>query len=73
MTDFHVQKLSIDGMHCDTCVQRVTKALGSLSGVRVNTVSVGEARVLAEPNCEPFIREALEKVGLTLKDMHGEG
>lgn len=38
-------ELSIDGMHCDGCVRRVTAALKKIPGVVVETVQVGKARV----------------------------
>jgi len=31
-------KLSIEGMHCDACVRRVTNALNGVEGVRVESV-----------------------------------
>ena len=37
--------LHIDGMSCGHCVGQVTKALGQLDGVQVNSVRVGEAQV----------------------------
>ncbi len=73
MADFKVQTLEIDGMHCDGCVQRVTQALGSIPGVRVNAVHVGTAHVLAEPECAPLLQQAIEKAGFRLQSMHGEG
>ncbi len=39
--------LKIDGMHCAACVRRVNEALGSVPGVVVNEVRVGEARLAA--------------------------
>jgi copper chaperone CopZ len=36
--------LRIDGMHCGSCVRRVTQALASTKGVVVNEVRVGAAR-----------------------------
>ncbi len=73
MSEFQTQTLQIDGMHCDACVRRVTQALGSLPGVRVDTVHVGAAHVLAEPQCEPLLRQAIEKAGFRLQSMHGAG
>ena len=72
MADYHEYKVAIDGMHCDACVRRVTQALGSLHGVRVSTVEIGQARLLAEPDCEPAIREAIEKAGFHFQSIHGE-
>ena len=36
--------LHIDGMHCGSCVRRVTQALAMVEGVTVNEVRVGEAK-----------------------------
>jgi copper chaperone len=37
--------LSIDGMHCEGCVRRVTTTLERVRGVEVDSVEVGSARV----------------------------
>lgn len=68
--EFHTQVVDIDGMHCDACVRRVSQALGNLPSIRVVSVEVGQARVLAEPSCESHVREALERAGFTMKGMH---
>ena len=72
MADFQKQELTIDGMHCDACVRRVTQTLGSVPGVRVGRVEVGRAEVMAEKLCEDRIRTALADGGFTLKAMHGK-
>jgi copper chaperone CopZ len=38
-------KLSIEGMHCEACVRRVTNALNGTEGVCVDSVEVGAADV----------------------------
>jgi len=37
--------LQIDGMHCGSCVRRVSQALASTQGVTVKEVRVGAARI----------------------------
>jgi copper chaperone CopZ len=37
--------LLIDGMHCGSCIRRVTQALSSVQDVRVEEVRLGAARV----------------------------
>ena len=37
--------LKIDGMHCGSCVRRVSQALGGTGGMVVNEVRLGAARV----------------------------
>ncbi len=37
--------LKIDGMHCGSCVQRVSRALAATPGVTVKEVRVGAARL----------------------------
>lgn len=44
MTEF---TLRIDGMHCGSCVRRVTQALASTPGITVDEVRVGAARLNA--------------------------
>ena len=38
-------KLAIEGMSCDHCIQRVTKALQEVVGAQVKSVVVGQAVV----------------------------
>lgn len=37
--------LRIDGMHCGSCVRRVTQTLNSTEGVQVEEVRIGAARL----------------------------
>jgi copper chaperone CopZ len=37
--------LLIDGMHCGSCIRRVTQALSSVPDVRVEEVRLGAARL----------------------------
>ena len=73
MVGFKTQTLQIDGMQGDACVRRVTQELGAVPGVRVDAVHVGAAHVLAEPECGPLMRNAIEKAGYRLKTMDVEG
>lgn len=45
--------LRIDGMHCGSCVRRVTQALASTPGVAVDEVRVGAARVHSSEDTAP--------------------
>jgi len=59
--------LQIDGMHCGSCVRRVSQALASTEGVTVREVRVGAARI--DSNREPAPVDAaiaaLAKAGYT--------
>ncbi len=57
--------LRIDGMHCGSCVRRVSQALAAVPGVVVNDVRVGAARFgsLAEPAPVENVIAALAKAG----------
>jgi copper chaperone len=59
--------LRIDGMHCGSCVRRVTQALASTEGVEVNEVRVGAARFTANTDPAPvdLAIAALAKAGFT--------
>ena len=39
--------LQIDGMHCGSCVRRVSQALAATEGIEVKEVRVGAARFTA--------------------------
>ncbi|HXS76981.1 MAG TPA: cation transporter [Terracidiphilus sp.] len=49
--------LHIDGMHCGSCVRRVTQALNATNGVQVEEVRIGGARLKSE-DC-PAVDEAI--------------
>ena len=57
--------LRIDGMHCGSCVRRVSHALAATPGVVVNEVRVGAARLTAteEPAPVDLAIAALAKSG----------
>jgi copper chaperone CopZ len=59
--------LHIDGMHCGSCVRRVTQALAAVEGVVVNEVRVGAARLTSSQNPAPvdLAVAALAKAGFT--------
>ena len=59
--------LQIDGMHCGACVRRVSQALESTPGVKVNEVHVGGARLSAteEPAPVDLAIAAVAKAGYT--------
>ena len=44
-------KLHIEGMHCGSCVRRVTQALAATEGVEVKEVNIGSAHLSS--NQEP--------------------
>ena len=64
-------KLKIDGMHCGSCVRRVSQALAATPGVVVNEVSVGAARLATTQKPTPgddaigLAIAALAKAGYT--------
>lgn len=73
MADYHTQFLEIGGMEADNAIGGVQRALGQVPGVRVTSVEPGQARVLAEPECEQLIRRALTDAGFALVAAETEG
>jgi copper chaperone CopZ len=57
--------LHIDGMHCGSCVRRVTQALASTGGLQVEEVRLGAARALVPEGTESIDKAiaALAKAG----------
>ncbi|MGA3032741.1 MAG: cation transporter [Terracidiphilus sp.] len=57
--------MKIDGMHCGSCVRRVSQALASVPGIVVNEVRVGAARLTALEQPEPvdLAIQAIAKAG----------
>jgi copper chaperone len=59
--------LKIDGMHCGSCVKRVSLALAATPGIVVNEVRVGAARVSSDQEPPPLglAIAAIAKAGYT--------
>ena len=64
--------LHIDGMHCGSCVRRVSQALAAVEGVVVNEVTVGTARLSSTEDPPPvdLAVAALAKAGYTARLEH---
>ena len=62
MSEFTLQ---IDGMHCGSCVRRVSQALASAPGVVVKEVRIGAARLSSAQDQPPVdaAMAALQKAG----------
>lgn len=60
-------KLHINGMHCGSCVRRVTQALTATQGVEVKEVNIGSARLSSnqEPAPVDAAIAALAKAGFS--------
>lgn len=58
-------QLTIEGMSCGHCVDRVTKTLQQLDGVEVDAVRIGSADVRVDATSErtPEIVDALRDAG----------
>lgn len=56
-------KIAIEGMHCDACVRRVTKALEKVPGIAVENVAVGSADVAADEAHKDAVMEAIRDAG----------
>jgi copper chaperone CopZ len=61
--------LRIDGMHCGSCIRRVSQALASTNSVVVKEVRLGAARVATtlEPAPVDLSIAALAKAGYTAR------
>ena len=59
--------LHIEGMHCGSCVRRVSQALSQTVGVKVKEVRVGAARLESDQQPTPVNEAiaALAKAGFT--------
>jgi len=56
--------LRIDGMHCGSCVRRVSQALASVNDLKVQEVRLGAARVEAgDVSATAAAVDALAKAG----------
>jgi copper chaperone CopZ len=57
--------LRIDGMHCGSCIRRVSRALASAPGIKVEEVRIGAARLTSNEDPPPVqsALAALTKAG----------
>ncbi|MGA9587085.1 MAG: cation transporter [Terracidiphilus sp.] len=64
--------LRIDGMHCGSCVRRVTQALNSTANVEVEEVRIGAARLKSTDESSPVDAAiaALAKAGYSARLEH---
>jgi copper chaperone CopZ len=68
MSTTQQKTLSIDGMHCEHCVEVVREALESVRGVSVEHVEVGTADVTYDPSSvsDDQVETVLEDAGYSL-------
>jgi copper chaperone len=61
--------LLIDGMHCESCVRRVTAALHGVKGVVPGSVKVGLAQVSFDPDQvrAEEISAAIDRIGFSAR------
>lgn len=58
--------LRIDGMHCGSCIRRVTQSLNNVPGTTVEEVRLGAARVqVTDAAAAPALVAAIGKAGFT--------
>jgi len=58
-----ILQLQIDGMHCGSCVRRVTQAAQSVPGTTAEEVRVGAARLQADDSKTDEILAAIADAG----------
>ena len=65
----NVLTLSIEGMHCEGCVRRVTAALQGVKGVEVGSVEVGSAKATFDSNqtSAEEIAAAVNRIGFSAR------
>jgi copper chaperone len=64
-----VLTLRIDGMHCGSCIRRVSQALAGAKGIKVQEVRLGAARFSSseEPATVEHAIAALAEAGYTAR------
>jgi copper chaperone len=60
--------LSIEGMHCEACVRRVTAAIQGVKGVKVGAVEMGSAKTTFDSNqtSAEEIAAAVNRIGFSV-------
>lgn len=66
----HDRTLTIDGMHCEHCVDVVEDVLVDLDGVTVQDVEIGSAQVAYDPAevADDVLAAALDDAGYELSE-----
>ena len=61
--------LSIEGMHCEGCVRRVTAALQGVKGVKPGSVEIGSAQTTFDSNqtTADEIAAAVNRIGFSAR------
>ena len=59
----HQLAFQIDGMHCDACIRRVTRALGQVPGTYIDEVRVGAVRLRTDAAAPEAYLAALRNAG----------
>jgi copper chaperone len=63
-------RFSIDGMGCGACIRKVSNALGTMAGVKVEQVEIGSATVAYDPaatSADAIVR-ALRNAGYAARE-----
>jgi copper chaperone CopZ len=60
-------RLSIEGMHCEGCIRRVSTALQGVQGVKLGPVEVGSAQLTFDPGkaSAEEIAAAVNRIGFS--------
>ena len=61
-------KLTIEGMHCQKCVERVRKAIGQVDGAHAEKVDVGSATVAVDSSRGPQVLAAIHDAGYEARE-----
>ncbi len=60
-------KLEVEGMHCGSCVRRLSAALAKVPGAHVRSVDIGKVDVEVEAeDVKALVRAAIEKAGFSV-------
>jgi copper chaperone CopZ len=60
-------KLEVEGMHCGSCVRRLSAALAKVPGANVRSVEIGTVDVDVDgDDAKAQVRAAIEKAGFTI-------
>lgn len=62
--------LKVEGMHCGSCVNRLTKAVQQVPGVEVVSVQVGSAHIKIDEDQAklPEVLQAIEETGFAARE-----
>jgi copper chaperone len=61
-------RLTIEGMHCQKCVERVRRAIDTVEGARAEKVDLGSATIAVDPTRGRLVVASIRDAGYEARE-----